>query len=279
MPALSTALLVGGGLAAAGNIGAAAIGAGAASDAAEAQMSSTDKQIALQKEMFAKQLEEMQTSRAQQERLFGQGLDFAKSQYGQAREDLAPVLAAQKVGLSNLQGFADENNPYYQAQRNQATQAIQRQLASQGLLRSKQQGEQLAGLELGLLGQRMNVNQFLGGLQGAQGQAALSQGLGQLGLAGGEALSGIAGQYGANVANLYGQNAQQLGTMFGQQGQIAANKAISQGQALSGMFQGLGNIAQGTIGNMMLQDQLKKMQLAQAVPQTNLGMSPFGQMV
>lgn len=206
-----TAPIIGGVLAATGAVGGAAIGAGAAGSAADSQLQGTRESIAAQKEAAAKAealLREFNT---------------------QSRSDLAPVRDAQVSAINQLQGLGDANNPIYQQQRTLSTQAIQRQLAAQGLLRSRAQGDQLSQLELGLNQQRQNV---LGGLAGLGAVQQLSSGSQNLG---------------ANLAGLQQGLGQQIGSAFQQQGQIGAQSIMQQANAWQGGLAGLGNSLNGAI--------------------------------
>jgi hypothetical protein len=220
----TAALLLAGGsaLSAAGSVAGGAMQKGAANDAASASLQGQREALAFQKEQAARQ-----------EELFKQYTD-------QARADLAPLRDAQLGAVSQLQGFADASNPIYQAERDQSTQAIQRQLASQGLLRSKKQSDLLSNLELGLTQQRQSVLGGLAGLGAVESTANLSSGLGS-------ALAGVSG----NLSNQVGSGLQQLG-------QTLAQNNMAQGQINAGMFQGVtGALGQGlgSFGNMLQNQQ------------------------
>jgi hypothetical protein len=60
-----------------------------------------------------------------------------------ARADLDPYRKASAEALKQQQGLTDPNSPIYQQQRAAMTSQIQRQLAAQGLLRSKNQSRRL----------------------------------------------------------------------------------------------------------------------------------------
>ena len=211
--------LIGGALAAAGSLGSAAIGADAAGGAA-------DKATQAQREAIAAQKE--QAARAEA---------FQREQAGIARADLQPFRDAQLGALGQLQGMADPNSAFATAQRDQATQAIQRQLAAQGLLRSKKQSDLLGNFELGLMNQRAGILQGIAGGGAAQQQAGISQSLGQ----------GLAG----NAVNL----GNQIGSSFQNIGQIQAQGGMAQAQAIQGGLAGLNNAIQGTFSGVAAQQQ------------------------
>jgi hypothetical protein len=197
-----TGAAIGGGLVAGvGSVGGALIGKGAAADATAAQIAGqregADKSAALLK-------------------------DF----YGQSQAQLKPFMDAQLGALKQEQGFTDPNNPIYQQERTQMTNAIQRQLAAQGLLRSKNQTDLLTNMELGLNQQRMGTINSLANIGAVQQGAANTQGLG------------------SSLASIYGGAAQNIG-------QAQAQGALASGQAIGGMFTGLGNAVQGAYGNYL----------------------------
>lgn len=215
MPAFSTIALSVGALASAGSTLAASSAQGDAADrATEAQLQATRESIAAQKE---------QNARA--EALLR---EFA----GQAREDLAPIREAQQRAITGLEGLTDPNSEIYGQQRDQATQAIQRQLAAQGLLRSGQQGNQLQNLELGLAQQRANI---LGSLAGTGAT---------------QATAGISSQLGGGLAGLAQGLGQQIGSSFQQQGQLNANNFIAQGNNTANTIGGIAGAFNGALGGI-----------------------------
>jgi len=222
----TSALLIGGGIAAAGTVGGALIQSSAAGGAQEAQVTAQREAITAQRE---------ESERARQ---------FIREGTAQARADIEPFRQAQVSALQQLQGIADPQGELAQAEREQATQTIQRQLSAQGLLRSRRQTDLLQNLELGLLQRRSNILGGLAGSGAAQQQAQLS-----------------AGQ-GAGLAQLSQQFGAQIGSAFQNIGEVQAGGALGRGQALGGAFQGIGNIAQGTAGNLILQDLLSQGGLA-----------------
>lgn len=203
--------LAGGALSAGGSIAGAAIGSSAAGSAADAQLQGTRESITAQKEAAA---------RAEA---------LLREFNGTARADLEPVRSAQTGALTALQGLTDPNNAFYQQQRQVNTQAIQRQLAAQGLLRSRAQGDQLSQLELGLNQQRVGTLQGLAGLGGLQQLSSLSSGLG------------------SNLAGIQGGLGQQIGSAFQQQGQIQAQAGMQSANAWQGGLAGLGNALSGIV--------------------------------
>lgn len=193
MAAFSTiAAITGGALAAGGSVAGGLAAKSGAKDAADAQLLANRESIAFQREQADK-----------------------------AAKLLEPFRQAQLGAVTQLQDLSKVGSPLEVQQREAATQAIQRQLAGQGLLRSGGQSNALQTLELGLAEQRAGRLSQLAGLGGAQGQAGIYSGLGQ------------------NV----GQN------IF-QQGQIAGQNALAQAQGTASIFQGLGNTLQGTLGNL-----------------------------
>jgi AraC-like DNA-binding protein len=214
--------VVGAGSSLAGSI----IGGNAAGDAAAAGLQGTRESIAAQREQSDKAIKALQ------------------DQSSIARQDLEPFRQAQVSALGQLQAYADPNSAYFQTQRKQATEAIQRQLAAQGLLRSKNQVDLLSNLETGLQQNQLGV---LGGIAG-NGAA--------------QSLAGLAQQLGVGSAGIYGGLGQQLGSSFQAGGQIAGQARLGQAQATVGGINGLNNAFQGTLGNF-LAAQVQQGQLAQ----------------
>ncbi len=204
--------IIGGILGAAGSVAGSAISADATGSAVDKQTKAQNDSIKFQQEQAAK---------AEQ---------FLRDQSSQARQDLQPFRNSQVNALNQLNQLADPNSSLANAQRDVATQAIQRQLAAQGLLRSKKQSDLLGGLELGLAQQRAGILQGLAGTGAAQQQAQISQGLGQ----------GLAN----NVLNL----GNQVGSSFQNIGQIQGQGAIANANAFTGGLAGLNNSIQGTFG-------------------------------
>lgn len=190
MSAGSATALIAGGIAASGAVAGAAINSSAAGDATNSQLQAQRESIAFQKEQAAK-----------------------------AEAALQPFRDSQLNAMQQLQGLADPNSQLFQAQRNLSTQAIQRQLSAQGLLRSRNQSDLLSNLEVGLAQNRANI---LGGLA--------NTGAGQ----------SLAGVY-QNTGNSVGSSLAQIGQTIGA-GQMAGANALNSG------IQGVNNAFQGAIG-------------------------------
>lgn len=218
---IGAAIAIGGGLSAVGGIASGLIGAGAADDAANAQAGATRESIAAQERMAEK------------------AIAAQREQAGIARDDLSPFRASQLKALGGLEQLAEAGNPFEKQQRERATQAIQAQLAAQGLLRSKKQVDLLGNLETDLASQafqqRAGILSGLAGTGAVQTSAGISQGLG----------SGIAGTYGA-LGSGVGSSLQQLGQQIGA-GQIGRANAIG------GIFSGVNNAFQGTLAGLNAQ--------------------------
>lgn len=236
----TTAALIGGGIAALGTVGSAVIGADA-QGAAGRQADSAQRDALAQQERLARE------GMAYQERQANQSLDFQRQQYQDAQAQLRPYGDIQLQATKDLQGFTDPNNPIYQQQRQQMTQALQQQLAAQGLLRSREQVDNLGNIELGLNQQRLGVQQGLAGLGASQG------------------LAGLAEQYGGNVANIRGNLGNQVGSQFGAMGQNAmvsgqtlaqlnSQRILAQGQNTQGLIGGLTSITGNTLGSLAAAD-------------------------
>ncbi len=236
----TTAALIAGGLAAAGTVGGSLINSSAQGDATDAATKGQREAMAAQERMAREGI-------AYQERQANQSLDFLKQQYQDAQGQLKPYGDIQLDATKQLAGFQDASNPIYQAQRERMTQAIQQQLAAQGLLRSGRQTESLTDLELGLNQQRLGVSQGLAGLGASQGLAGLSQSYGAnvagvqqgLGQTVGSSLSGLGGAQAQSATNL---------------AQLQAQRIQAQGQNTAGMLSGLTNIAGNTLGALAAND-------------------------
>ena len=226
---LETAL-IGGILGAAGSVAGSAINSAATGSAVDKQTQAQNDSIKFQQEQAAK---------ADQ---------LLRQQSDQARQDLQPFRDSQVSALNQLNQLADPNSSLANAQRDIATQAIQRQLAAQGLLRSKKQTDLLGNVELGLAQQRAGILQGLAGSGAAQQQAGISQGLGQ--------------NLANNALNLGGQ----IGSSFQNIGQIQGQGAIANANAITGGLAGLNNAIQGTFTNYAnLQQQRQNNELNQAI--------------
>lgn len=219
----------------------------ASADSIAAEGSNTDKSIAAQREMTDKAAAAL------------------KEQADIARSELAPFRESQLNALNQLNGLGDINNPLYQQQRAVNTQAIQRQLAAQGLLRSKKQSDLLSNLELGLDQQRTGVLQGLAGTGAVQASAQVSQGLGS-------SLSGLYGNLGANIGSSFQNFGNNLAGIYQNMGNTRAQLAMANGQAIGGYASNLNNIVQGTYGNYLSQQQnAQQMALLQQLLASNGG--------
>ena len=202
------------------------------------QREALDKSLAAQKEAQQRAIAEY---RAGTDR----GVNAINQGFAQGRTDLAPLRDAQAYGVDQIRAqlgeVSDPNNPLYNQQRDVATQALQRQLAAQGLLRSKSQVDLLGNLELGLAQQRAQQRSqlagYLGGLGAIERSAGLSaqQGLstGNLYAGLGNTLGGLESQYG----NIYAQG--QLAY-----GDLAAQNAMRQAEVDNQIYKQLNNAHQ-----------------------------------
>lgn len=207
MSAGSATALIAGGVAAAGAVGGAAISASAADDATNAQLQAQREQIAFQREQAEK-----------------------------AEAALKPFRDLQLQSAQSLQQLANPNSELAQMQRRQSTEAIQRQLAAQGLLRSRNQSDLLSNLEVGLAQNRANI-------------------LGTL--ASGGAASNMAGNY-INAGQTIGSSLGQIGATIGQ-GYMSQANAINSGiQGINNSFQGAFGAYQNQQQNQWLKDFLNK---------------------
>lgn len=228
------------GVAAAATVASTEIQANAAEDAANSQLDAQGRAIAAQGDYASMAAAEY------------------RRQYDTARSDLEPFRQAQLGALKQSQGLTDINNPYYQEQRDVNTTAIQRQLAAQGLLRSKKQSDLLTNLELGLNQQRTQQVNSLSQIGAVQQGANLALG------------------YGSQIGQLYSQTGNQLGSSLSQIGQINGQAAIARGQAASGLVTGLANVGQSAAGNYLgyQQRQEQNAQLSQLLnPRSD---NPYG---
>lgn len=174
---------------------------------------------------------------AAQQALAQQGLGILSQQNDAAQKMLQPFVESQKKALGGLEGFTDPNNPIYGQARDFATRQIQQQLAAQGLLRSRGQGDSLANLELGLNQQRLGV---LGGLAGSGA---------------GQTQAGIAQQYGLSAAGLLGGISPGIASSISGLGQAQAAGTLGAAQAVGQGVAGVGNAIQGSLGNVLSYNQ------------------------
>lgn len=228
MSGVTGAALIGGGVAAIGSVAGAAIGADAAGDAANTQANATRDSIAAQ------------------ERMANAAIAAQREQAAIARQDLQPFRDSQLRAVTGLEQLAQAGNPFEQAQRAKATQAIQANLAAQGLLRSKNQVDLLSGLETDLAAQA--YQQRAGILGGLAGTGAAQN------------AAGIATNLGAGIANTYGQLGAGVGSSLAQLGQQIGASQIARAQAIQGGFAGVNNAFQGGLSaygaNQIRKDQL-----------------------
>lgn len=152
--------------------------------------------------------------------------------------------AAQQTAIQGVQG-----SPYFNALLHQGEDAILQNQSATGMLRSgntaAQEGYFAPQLLQGLLQQQFQNLSSISGMGGAAAgtlaglgsSAAGTQG-GLQGQLAGQQL-GLLGNTGGNVAGLSGANTQAVTNLMGQQGQISANNALAQGNALTGMFNGV----------------------------------------
>lgn len=162
-----------------------------------------------------------------------EGLALLKQQYLDSQAQLAPFVDSQKRNLSKLEAFTDPSNPLYQQQRDFSTQQIQRQLAAQGLLRSRAQGDSLSNLELGLADKRLAILQGLAGTGAGQNAAQLSMG------------------YGTQASSLLGGTAQSIGSSFAELGKIQGQGILGSTQAVQGGLSTGFNALQGGLGSYL----------------------------
>ena len=219
--ATSTALILAGSavVGAAGSIVGGEIQRAGVSNAAEAQLIASREALAAQKE---------QAATAQ---------DFLQKQSDLAREELKPFQQSQLRALQGLEGLSQFGNPLEQANRAQSTEAIQRQLSAQGLLRSTTQGDQLSNLEVGLAGNRANILQQLAGTGAVQEGSSILQ---NLGTGGANIQSNLGNQLSAGLLNQGNINA----ANFQNQANIGAGQSSGVGNALQELFGGIGTSIQ-----------------------------------
>lgn len=231
----TTAALIGGAALSGGTgIASSLIQQGAINRATDAQVQANQQAIALQEK--ALDLQNQQSEKA---------LAFLQSQSDQARADLQPFRDIQLQATQDLQALADPNSALFQQQRTEGTQAIQRQLAAQGLLRSGAQGDQLGRLETGLAQTRANILGGLSGTGAAGGLASLASGLGQSG-------AGVLGQQSQNI----GSTLAGISGLLAGQGQAIGQGAIGGANAIAGGLANVNNNIQSTIAALLQQNQL-----------------------
>jgi len=201
-----------------------------------------------QREALGAQRDRLAESIAAQEKMTDKAAAFLREQNQIARGDLAPFREAQLSALEQLKGLTDPNSEYYKAQRERSTQAIQQQLAAQGLLRSRNQSDLLTNLELGLNEQRQNILGNMANIGAVQGSANLSSGLGQT-------LAGLYGNLGGSLGSAFQQYGAAQAAGLANLGQIGAQGRMGVTNAILGGFQTGMNSLQGLGSNLMAQKQ------------------------
>ena len=212
------------------------------------------------------------TAAAQQAQEYQQSLDFTKSVYNTGQQNFQPWIGGGQQALSSLLGFYGlpggnasgatqgfqqfQNTPYYQFANQQGNLALNRQLASSGLIGSGaalkdaigyNQGfasQQLGGYLQGLSGLSTLGQSSAGALVGAGNTAANTLLQGYTGLGNAQA----AGTIGANNAMNQGiQNS--LPYLFGTPGTGNSSYGGSGGGTQGGYGGGLvGNVLNGFLG-------------------------------
>lgn len=208
--------------------------ANATRDAARANERATDKSIAAQKENAQLAIGEL------------------RKQYETSRADLKPFQDSQLSALQQAAALTDPNNPYYQAQRAKMSENIQRQLAAQGLLRSKSQVDLLSNLELGLESERFNRINQLAGTGAVQTGAQMAQNLGS-GIA--SLYGGLGGQLGSTFAN----QGNTLASLYQAGGANAANAKMTGANATIGGLAGVNNAFQSYVNSSNNQSNFAQM--------------------
>lgn len=205
----------------------AAVGAGVASTAAgvasasaqgSAARRATDAQVQANRESIAFQREQ---------------LDRAEKLFQQNREDLEPFRESQLLALQKLVENADPNSEFANTERQVATSAIQRQLASQGLLRSKRQVDLLSNLETGLNRNRLAT---LGGIAGNNATQSIAASRAQQ----------------AGLATGVGQN---IGNTLSASGNATAQGILNSANATTNALATINSGVQGTLGNIVTANQ------------------------
>lgn len=268
MPAVTTgtALLIGGGLAAAGTIGSSLIQAESARDAAREQRRAVEK---------AQSAQETGIEQGQQ---FQQPFLETGGQAFQTLADLAqqgiqqPQQALQAPELPQFQPLTVQellNDPTIQAGQDIAMRGVERRASAQGralsggtLRELLRESQGLAGQQIGQAFGRRATEQQLG-LQRA-GQQFGQQLAGRQQLQGerNQALNRLAGiaqtgiQSATNLGNLAVGKGSTLADLALQQGNIGAAEQAARGQAFGGAVQGVGNaVNQQLLLQSLLQQQ------------------------
>jgi len=212
-------------------IGIAGIGAAGSVAGGLINKSATDKatsaQVQAQREAMA--FQEQQAKRAE---------EILKEQAAIARKDLEPFREVEISSLRDLRDLTDPNNALAVQERELATKHLQRQLAAQGLLRSRKQTRGLADIEMGLASQRAQRLGMLSNMGASQQAANISQNLG------------------GGLASLYNNLGSQVGSGFQNMGNSVAQGHMAGAQATTGAISGVGNAISGLSGSLL---QLKLM--------------------
>lgn len=269
------AAIVGAGVLAAGaTVGSSAIQSDAADSANTAQLQATLESIKAQRELTERgfQVFQSQTERAQ---------DFLREQNALARGEsrrayeraIDTLQPFQDVALQNLkaaQGYADPDSPQSKAERAVFQRNLAQNLAARGLTGSGTEIQGLTDYEVGQGANRRNLvlglanlgtSQVgnLANLYAANNNAGLSTQLGQ-------GLAGLASNLGSVGSSLFGNLGQNIGGTLAQGGQTQAGLALQSGQAQAQGLAGLGNVAQGVLGNYLsLQQQNQNQQFLQSI--------------
>lgn len=234
----------------------------AQAQAAQQQAQIAADQMAMQKEMFQKQIELQEPFRqgglAAQNRL----LTYLGLPGGQAGAEFG--LYGKPFGMTDF-----ETDPGYAFRMSEGMKAIERSAAAKGSLMSgatlkgiQRFGQDLASQEYQNAYNRFynTRNQMLNPLQAfmGQGQTATNQMMG----AAGQAAQGMAGTYG------------QMGQAAANLGQARASGYVGGANALMGGIQGIGNIANQYAQNQMMMQMFNPVQTA-AAPMIGPGTSGF----
>lgn len=233
--------LIGPALGVLGQVGGAYLASNANKQASNTQVAAGDRalqaQTQAQQQAIAAQTQAQERAAALQADSTNRALALQADMFNQNRADLAPWRSAGMGALGSLtqqvgQGWGP-GSPGYDFQFNEGMRAVNNGLASRGLLDSgaavkaaerfgqglaaQGRGDELNRLQaLAGLGQTATTQGVQAGQAAANGQAALTAGLGQNLAAGQTAL-------GASLGSIYGNAGNAAANIFGQQGTAAAN--------------------------------------------------------
>lgn len=183
--------------------------------------------------------------------------DFLEQSFERARQDVAPFRDIQLEALNRANALADPNSSATNAQRNFATKQVQRQLASQGLLRSGRQAGVLADVEQNFAEQQFNRANQLANLGAAQQ-------LGNLDVQLGAALAQNAAGLGQNLGSLFGNLGSNIGNVIQTGAAGAAQATLQAGQARAQTLAGINNAFQAGGANFLAyQNQLNNQRIQQ----------------